>query len=76
MGEKFARNPAWLLDIPEDEIVTVQEVQLGGVTGMLVDEPAEAEGSRVTVLFGTSNRIFAVVSNSRQRSLEVAKSLL
>jgi hypothetical protein len=75
MAEKYAANPAWLLDVPEDEVAQVEEILMGARSGLLVEEPVETGGWRVTVLFGTAERVFAVVSNSRGRSLAIANSL-
>jgi len=75
MGNKFARNPAWLLDIPEDEAVNVEEVRIGESGGLLVEDPTEEAASRVTILFNTKDRIFAVSSPSRARSLQLAREL-
>jgi hypothetical protein len=76
MGEKFAANPAWLLDIPEDEVVQIEEVPLRAGGGLLVEDPIEGGGWRVTVLFSTADRIFAVSSGSREQSIRIANSLL
>jgi hypothetical protein len=76
MGEKFAANPAWLLDIPQDEVVNIEEFQLRASAGLLVEDPIEGGGSRVTVLFGTADRIFAISSGSREDSIRIANSLL
>jgi len=75
MGEKFAKNPAWLLDIPEDEVVNIQEISLRAGSGLLVEDPLEGGGLRVTVLFGTPDRIFAVSSGFRELSIRIANSL-
>jgi hypothetical protein len=76
MGEKFAANPAWLLDIPEDEVVHIEEVRLRAGGGLLVEDPIEGGGGRVTVLFSTADRIFAISSGSREESIRIANSLL
>ena len=76
MGERFAANPAWLLDIPEDEVVHIEEVPLQAGRGLLVEDSTEGGGSRVTVLFSTADRIFAVSSRSREDSIRIANSLL
>ncbi len=76
MAEKFAANPAWLLDIPQDEVVNVEEIHLRkGIPAVLVEDPAEEAKERATVLFATPDRIFAVSSSSRERSIRVANSL-
>jgi hypothetical protein len=79
MARKFALNPAWLLDVPEDEAVIVEEIAVGRESGLLVEDPKEEGGSRVTVMFGaisgTRDRIFAVSSDSRETSLRLARGL-
>jgi hypothetical protein len=78
MASKFARNPAWLLDVPEGEAVVVEEVAIGASQGLLVEDPKEDKGSRVAVMFGTYGtkaRIFAVSSDSRELSLRLARSI-
>jgi hypothetical protein len=76
LAEKFAKNPSWLLDIPEDEVVNLEEVVLWADTnGLLIEDPKESGSSRVTILFGTPERIFAVSGNSRDQAMQVARSL-
>ncbi len=75
MGEKFASNPAWLLDVPEGEVVRVEEVIVRAGRGLLVEEFDKKGVSKSTVLFGSSGRVFAVSSDSRNRSILIADSL-
>ncbi len=75
MASKFARNPAWLLDVPEEEAVVVEEVAVGAAQGLLLEDPKEDKGARVTVMFGTQERVFAAISDSRELSLRLARSL-
>jgi hypothetical protein len=77
LGEKMAANPAWLLDVPADEVVHLQEIGLRSGHKGLVVEDFDDHGaiSRVTVIVATPQRIFAVSSGSRVRSLEIADSL-
>jgi len=77
MGERFARNPSWLFDIPEDEVVHIEEVVLSGaINGLLIEDPNENGNSRVAILFGTPDRIFAVSSSSRELTIQAARSLV
>jgi hypothetical protein len=76
MGEKYAANPAWLLDVPEDEVIRVEEIRMGMGSALLFEEPTEQEAERITVLFSTDERVFAVIGNSRERCIRIANSLL
>jgi hypothetical protein len=76
MGEKYAANPAWLLDVPENEVVQVEEIRLGMGSGLLIEDPAEQRGERITILFSTDERVFAVIGNSREQCIRIANSLL
>jgi hypothetical protein len=76
LGRKFAANPAWLFDVPADEAVNLQEVALRSGTGLLIED-FDDRGSvaRVAVIVSTPDRIFAINSGSRERSLQIANSL-
>lgn len=76
MGEKFARSPAWLLDLPDDEVGHIEEIALRVGSGLLVEDTLEGGGSRATIMFGTAERIFAISSPSGQLSIRIANSLL
>ena len=60
----------------EDEVVHVEEIRLGLGSGLLIEDPAEERGERFTILFSTSERVFAVIGSSRQECIRVANSLL
>jgi hypothetical protein len=78
LGERMAANPAWLLDVAADEVVNLQEIGLrNGHKGFLVEDfDDHGATARVTVIVSTPQRIFAVSSGTRVRSLQIADSLL
>lgn len=75
MANQFAKNPAWLLDVPEDEAVELEEVRIGDGTGLLIVDPSEEKAERATLLFSAKGRIFAVSSASKERSLQLARTI-
>jgi hypothetical protein len=75
-AQKFTANPAWLLDVPSDEPADVEQVILRSGPALLVQEfNDDGRPPRVTVLRSTSDRIFAVETNSRQQALEIGDAL-
>jgi len=49
MGRQFAAHPSWLLNIPPDETVNIQEVRLRGRSALLIEDPGEnGKGERAT----------------------------
>jgi hypothetical protein len=76
MAQKFTANPAWLLDVPSDEPADVEQVILRSGPALLVQEfNDDGRPPRVTILRTTSDRIFAVETNSRQQALEIGDAL-
>jgi hypothetical protein len=76
MAQKFTANPAWLLDIPSDASADVEQVILRSGPALLVQEfNDDGRPPRVTVLRTTSDRIFAVETNSRRQALEIGDAL-
>ncbi|SPE29696.1 hypothetical protein SBA3_1580018 [Candidatus Sulfopaludibacter sp. SbA3] len=76
LAQKFVANPGWLLDIPPDEPVNIQEVQLHTGRALLVEDFGDdGKVQRVTVMRSTAGRIYAVMANSRQMALKVADAL-
>ncbi|HVW11772.1 MAG TPA: hypothetical protein VHC90_24485 [Bryobacteraceae bacterium] len=76
MAQKFTANPAWLLDIPSDEVADVEQIVLRSGPAMLVqDFNDDGSAGRVTVLRSTPDRIFAVETNNRQQALEIGDAL-
>ena len=76
MAQKFAAHPAWLLDIPPDAVVNVQEVALRAGPALLIEDLDEMGAvKRATVVWSTSERMYAVSSKNRKLSVEVADDL-
>jgi hypothetical protein len=65
-----------LLGIPADEVARIAEVSLRWGPGLLVEEFKDDGGvERVTLVFGTKDGIFAVMSPSREACLKIADLL-
>ena len=75
LGQEYAAQPAWLLDVPADKAVTVETVSLAGGTAIVIGEPVHDGGSETTVFVSRPWRLYAVSSLSRERSLRVAEML-
>ncbi len=77
VARRFASEPSLLLGIPADEAAKIEEVRLRWGSGILVQEFNEDQGGieRVTLLFGIKERVFAVMSPSREECLRVADQL-
>ena len=76
LARKFVANPAWLLDIPPDEPVNLQEVDLRAGPALLIEDfDDHGKVERVTVIRSTSERILAVMAKTRQVALRVADSI-
>ena len=76
MAQKFAGHPAWLLDIPPDAVVNVQEVALRAGPALLI-ECFDEKGAvkRATVVRSTSERLYSVSSGNRELSVKIANYL-
>jgi hypothetical protein len=76
MAQKFAAHPAWLLDIPPDAVVNVQEVALRTGPALLIED-LDVKGvvKRATVTWSTSERMYSVSSRSRELSTKIADAL-
>ena len=76
MARKFAAHPAWLLDIPPDAVVNVQEVALRTGPALLIED-LDKKGlvQRATVAWSTSERMYSVSSRDRELSTEIANAL-
>jgi len=76
MAQRFAANPAWLLELPPDALVNIQEVSLQAGPAMLIEE-VDARGTvkRVTVVRSTSERMYSVSSGNRELSMKIAEAL-
>jgi len=76
MARKFAANPAWLLDIPADEPVNVQELSLTSGAALLVEDFDDYGAvAKDTVIRSTSTRIYSVASPNRDLSIKIANAL-
>ena len=75
LGAEFAAHPAWLLDVPADDAAVVETVSLPGGSGLLIEDPDESGGARVTVIVSRPARIYSVSSPSRAESLRLAAML-
>jgi hypothetical protein len=76
MARKFAVHPVWLLDIPSDAVVNVQEVALRAGPALLIEDLDEkAVVKRATVICSSSERMYSVSSKSRKLSVQLADDL-
>ena len=76
MARKFAAHPAWLLDIPPDAVVNVQEVALRTGPALLTEDLDEnGVVKSATVIWTTSERMYSVSSKSRALSVKIANDL-
>lgn len=76
MAQKFAAHPVWLLDIPSDTVVNVQEVALRAGPALLIED-LDQKGvvKRATVICSSSERMYSVSSQNRKLSLRIADEL-
>jgi hypothetical protein len=76
MAQKFAAHPAWLLDLPPDAVVNVQEVALRTGPALLIED-LDVKGvvKRATVTWSTSGRMYSVSGRSRELSTQIADAL-
>jgi hypothetical protein len=73
---EYARQPAWLLDLPADAAVVVETVTLAnGGSALLIEDPKEARGERATVFVSRPTRLYSVSSPTRDQSLRIANTL-
>jgi hypothetical protein len=70
LGQRFAAHPSWLVDIPPDQVVNIEDVNLRNGPALLIEEPETA-----MVVRGTDERIYLVRSGSRDVSLRIAEAL-
>jgi hypothetical protein len=76
MSQRFAANPAWLLDLPPDALVNMQEVSLHARPAMLIEEVDDRGAvKRVSVVRSTSERMYSVSSGNRELSMKIADAL-
>ncbi len=76
VARKLAAHPAWLLDLPHDAVVNVQEVALRAGPALLI-ENLDEKGvvNRATVTCSASERMYSVSSKSRELSVKIAGGL-
>jgi hypothetical protein len=76
MAQKFAAHPAWLLDIPPDAVVNVQEVALRSGPALLIED-LDGKGAvkPAAVIWSTSERMYSVSSKNRELSVKIADDL-
>jgi len=75
LGEEYAARPAWLLDVPADELAFVETIDMAAGHGVVVEEPGDGGGPRTTVILSTASRIYTISSPSRELSLRLASAL-
>jgi hypothetical protein len=76
MAQKFAAHPGWLLDIPPNAVVNVQEVALRAGPALLIEDLNEkGVVKRATVIWSTSERMYSVSSKNRELSIMIANAL-
>jgi hypothetical protein len=75
MAQKFAAHPAWLLDMPADAVVNVQEVALRTGPALLIEDFDEKGTLRATVVCSTSERMYSVSSRNQELSIKIANAL-
>jgi hypothetical protein len=76
LAKDFVTNPAWLLDIPADEVANVERVTLRTGPALLIEDfNDDGTRGRVTVLRSTNERMYCVLTNDRQLALRIAEAL-
>lgn len=76
MAQRFAANPAWLLDLPLNAVVNIKEISLKMGSAILIEELDDRGTVRqVTVIRSTSQRMYSVSSGNRELSLSIADAL-
>lgn len=76
MAKKFAADPAWFVDIPPDEVVGIQDLSLVNGPALLTEEYGDnGQIARETVIRSTPDRLYAIMSPTRDLSVKIAASL-
>jgi hypothetical protein len=76
LARKYAANPAWMLDIPADGVVDIQEVMLPTGPALLIqDFDDHGRVARATVIRSALDRIYAVSTTDREVSIRIANAL-
>jgi hypothetical protein len=73
LARRYVAQPSLLIGIPNDEPARIEDVSLRQGSGLLVEE-LDDDGTmqRVTLVFAAGDRIYAVMSPSREVCLRVA----
>jgi len=76
MAQRFAANPAWLIDLPPDAAVNIREVSLHAGPAMLIED-VDDRGTvkQATVVRATSERMYSVASGNSELSVKIADGL-
>lgn len=76
IARKFAANPSWLLDVPADKLVNIQEVALQAGPALLIEDlDDKGNVERATVIRSTSERLYSVSSKSPELSVKIMNAL-
>jgi hypothetical protein len=76
LAQRFIANRAWMLGIPADEVANIEQVSLPNGAAMLIEDTNDdGRPGRVTVFRSTPERIYCVLTNSRQLALRIAGAL-
>jgi hypothetical protein len=76
MAQRFADNPAWLIELPPDAPVNIREVSLHAGPAMLIEEVDDRGAvKQVTVVRATSERMYSVTSGNSELSMKIADAL-
>jgi hypothetical protein len=73
LGQEFASRPAWLLDVPDNQLARVETFPAGD--SFLIDEIEDDGQRRVTVIMSRATRVYSVSTPTREMSLRVAGAL-
>ena len=72
---QFAERPAILLDIPDDDAAIVETIRLPHGDALLIEDPNDDGGSRVTVVVSRPQRIYSVSGPDRADVERLARAL-
>lgn len=66
LGQRFGAHPFWLLDIPPEKAVNIQELMLRNGPALAID---------AAIIRATEDRMYYVSSPTREQSIKLAESL-
>jgi hypothetical protein len=75
LGEEYAARPAWLLDVPADDLAVIERVPLTRGDGLLIEDVSDAGEPRATMIVSRPTRLYSVSSPSREVSVRLASTL-